>query len=92
MVEVDTPCYKGKVKRCVTDDRVCDLTPGNLTEAEGGEGGRVVPGAGGGGGREKVRGEEKMKAVRVRGVNGTRLGLFKKRKEKKGEGLLSPSP
>ena len=51
-----------------------------------GKGGRVVPG--GRGEREKkVRGEEKMKAVRVRGVNGTRLGLLKKKTD-----LLSPSP
>ena len=32
----------------------------------------------GGGDREKVGGEEKMKAVRFRGVNGTRLGLLKR--------------
>ena len=51
VAEVDTPCYKGKVKRCVTDDRVCDLIPGNLTETEGGEGRQG--GARGGGEREK---------------------------------------
>ena len=49
MVYVDTPCYTGKVKCCVTDDPVSDLTPGNLPEAEQREKG------GGGGGGEKMK-------------------------------------